>query len=124
MLEEFERIARESWEQQKTPLEKMYDSWMGEKNWETPPPVTTYRIFSGRDIEWRGHYVLAGEPFPCHLCGSTEDWVPEGNEAGQKPRVFVCEHEPVHIVGGAVRRISSVPARLVASFEEIPAKPE
>lgn len=117
MLDDFEQIAREAWDK-RSPLEEMYEHWLGEGRWEPARPGATYRIYSNQDIEWRGHFVLAGHPFPCHLCGSTDRWVPEGDEVRQIVRVFVCEHEPVHIVRGGVRRISSVPVRLVASAEE------
>ena len=41
---DFEKIARDAWERQKTPLERMYDRWVGEGRWEPKPPVITFRI--------------------------------------------------------------------------------
>ena len=63
MLDDFDKLASELWEQKKTPLEKMYDSWMGPGNWEPPRPQTRYAIYSWDDIVWRGLQVQSGQPF-------------------------------------------------------------
>lgn len=118
MLEEFDNFAREVWERSKPPLERMYDRWMGEGNWEPKRPLTRYFIYSRGDVTWRGAFFLAGQPFRCHLCGATDRWAVEGNDARQMARVFVCEHEPIHIGRGAVRQISSVPVYLVGRYKE------
>jgi hypothetical protein len=106
--DEFDRLAREAWERQKTPLERMYDRWVGEGRWEPDPPRVTFRIYDR----------LTGRPIPCHLCGSTEDWVVEGDEVRGIARVFICEHEPIIAIRAAVRQLSSVPVRKVGRFEE------
>ena len=118
MLEEFDKVANDLWERSKPPLEKMYDNWMGEGNWEPERPQNRYAIYSWEDVQWRGHHVLAGRPFPCHLCGETDRWTIVGDEVKHQIHVFVCEHDPIPVGRGAVRQISSVPARLVARFEE------
>lgn len=106
------------WEQSKTPLEKMWDCWIGEGAWEPENPQSLYQIFGWEDIRWQGLEVLAGHRFPCHLCGSKTKWKIEGNEVTRAIRVFVCEHEPISIGRGSIRQVSTVPARLVAWFEE------
>lgn len=109
MLSSFERIAHEAWERSKTPLERMYDRWVGEGEWEaTPPPPVTFRLYD----------QVTGQPIPCHLCGSTDQWVAEGDEVRQVARVFVCEHEPVWAGLGMIRQISSVPVQKVGECEE------
>ncbi len=107
--DDFEEIARAAWESQKTPLERMYDCWMGEGQWEPAPPRVTFRIFD-RDT---------GQAIACHLCHSTDDWVVEGDEVRQMARVFICEHEPVMAVRAAVRQISSVSVVRVGHFEAV-----
>jgi hypothetical protein len=106
--DEFDRLAHEAWERQKTPLERMYDRWVGEGRWEPDPPRVTFRIYDR----------LTGRPIPCHLCGSTEDWVVEGDEVRGIARVFICEHEPIIAIRAAVRQVSSVPVRKVGLIEE------
>jgi hypothetical protein len=118
MLEDFDKVAREMWEKSKPPLEKMYDRWMGEGNWEPERPRTRYAIYSWKDTQWQGLQVMAGQRFPCHLCGETDRWTIVGDEVKREIRVFICEHEPIPVGRGAVRQISSVPARLVSRFEE------
>lgn len=105
---DFEKIASEAWERQKTPLERMYDRWVGEGQWEPKPPTVTFRIYDR----------VTRRPIPCHLCGSTDKWVVEGDEVRQIARVFICEHEPIQAIRAAVRQISSVPVRKVGRFEE------
>ena len=112
--EDFEKIAREAWESQKTPLERMYDRWVGEGRWEPNPPRVTFRIFDR----------VSGQPIPCHLCGCTDKWVVEGDEVRQIARVFICEHEPIIAIRAAVRQISSVPVRQVGQIEETGWPPE
>lgn len=106
--QDFDSIAYTAWESQKTPLERMYDTWVGEGQWEPEPPAVTFRI----------HDRATGTPIPCHLCGSTDDWVVEGDEVRQIARVFICEHEPISIGRGAIRQLSSVPVDKVSHFEE------
>lgn len=118
MIEDFDNYVRKIWEQKKTPLEKMYDSWVGPGNWEPQRPRTRYAIYSWGDVVWRGCHVLSGQPFPCHLCGATDRWTVEVDDVRQRIRVFVCEHEPIYMVRGGLRQISSVPVRLVDRFEE------
>lgn len=110
-MSEFDQIAREAWEQAKTPLERMWDTWVGEGNWEPQPPQTTYRI----------HDRLTGAPFACHLCGSTDHWTVEGDEIRQIARVFVCDHG---IESGLIRKVSSVPAHQVGLVEVTSRPPE
>ena len=105
---DFDRLAQEAWERQKTPLERMYDRWVGEGRWEPDPPRVTFRIYGLAD----------GRPIPCHLCGSTDNWVVEGDEVHGIARVFICEHEPIIAIRAAVRQISSVPVRKVGRIEE------
>lgn len=105
----FDQIASEAWEDQKSPLERMYDRWIGEGQWEPNPPAVTYRI----------HDRITGQPIACHLCGSTDKWVVEGDEVRQVVRVFVCEHEPVSVGRGAIRQVSSVPRAKVGIIEEM-----
>ena len=104
---DFEKLAYEAWEQHKTPLERMYDHWVGEGRWEPDPPAVTFRI----------HDRISGKAIPCHLCGSTEKWVVEGDEVREMARVFICEHEPILAVRAAVRQISSVSVRKVGFIE-------
>ena len=104
---DFDKLAHEAWERHKTPLERMYDRWVGEGRWEPDPPVVTFRI----------HDRVSGKPIPCHLCGSTEKWVVEGDEVRQIARVFICEHEPILAIRAGVRQISSVPVRKVGYIE-------
>lgn len=118
MLDEFNEIARDLWEQSKPPLEEMYDRWMGQGNWEPRPPKTRFAIYSHRDVVWCGRRILAGQPFPCHICGETDRWCVEGDEVRRLARVFVCEHEPVQLGFGALRKISTVPVHLVGRYEE------
>ncbi len=118
MLEEFDEVANELWEKSKPPLEKMYDSWMGEGNWEPDRPQTQYAIYSREDVLWCDHLVLLGQPFPCHLCGETDHWTIVGDEVKREILVFICEHEPIPVGRGAVRQLSSVPPRLVGRIEE------
>ncbi len=108
MWDEIEKLAHDVWERHKTPLERMYDRWMGEGMWEPGPPPVTFRIY---DRE-------TGEPIPCHLCGSTDKWVVEGDEVRRIARVFVCEHEPIWVGRGMIRQISTVPVRRVSHCEE------
>lgn len=105
---EFDHIAYQAWQNQKSPLERMYDSWVGEGQWEPAPIPTTFRIYD-RD---------SGLPIPCHICDATDKWVVEGDEVRQIARVFVCEHEPVLAVRAGIRQISSVPVGRVGAFEE------
>lgn len=105
---EFDQIAHEAWQERKTPLEQMYDSWMGERRWEPVPPSVTYRI----------HDQVTEKPISCHICDSTDKWVIEGDEVQQIARVFICEHEPVWVGRGMIRQISSVPVHKVGRFEE------
>ena len=72
MIDDFDNYVHKIWEQKKTPLEKMYDKWVGPGNWEPPPQKTRYAVYSWDDIVWRGKFVLAGNPFPCHPVGSLE----------------------------------------------------
>lgn len=104
---DFDQIAHEAWESQKSPLERMYDCWVGEGRWEPDPPAVTYRI-----------HDLSGRPIACHLCGSTDKWVIEGDEVRQVARVFICEHEPITAVRAAIRQVSSVPVYKISRFEE------
>ena len=106
--QDFEDIARMAWERQKTPLERMYDHWVGEGRWEPSPPRVTFRIFDR----------LTGQARCCHLCGADDKWFVEGDEVRQIARVFVCEHEPVMAGRGAIRQISSVPVQQVSNFEQ------
>jgi hypothetical protein len=118
MLDELDQFARDLWERSKPPLERMYDRWVGEGNWEPRHPRTSYFIYSRSDIVWRDIQVLAGDSFPCHLCGAVDRWTIEGDEASQMARVFVCEHEPIGLGRGAVRQISTVPVHLVSKVRE------
>jgi hypothetical protein len=118
MLEEFDEYIRKIWEEKKTPLEKMYDKWMGEGNWEPRRPRSQFALYSLEDIIWRGIKVVAGERFPCHLCGATDHWTAEVDDAHHRVRVFVCEHEPIDIGRGAIRQISSVSPGLISRVEE------
>lgn len=108
MLKDFEEVAAAAWDNQKTPLERLYDTWVGEGNWEPGPQQPTYRIYAR----------TTGKPFACHLCGSTDKWVAEGDEIRQVVRVFVCEHEPVCVGRGSIRQVSSVPFHKVGLVEE------
>ncbi len=105
---DFEKIAAEAWERQKSPLERMYDRWVGEGRWEPTPLPVTFRIFDR----------VSGLPIACHLCDATDQWVVEGDEVRQIARVFICEHEPILAVRAGMRQISSVPVRRVGRFEE------
>ncbi|MCL4296778.1 MAG: hypothetical protein KJ077_13660 [Anaerolineae bacterium] len=104
----FEEIAAEAWTRGQSPLERMYDCWVGEGAWEEKPTPVTFRI----------HDAATGQPIPCHICNSTDKWVVEGDEVNQIARVFVCEHEPVWVGHGMIRQISTVPVRRVGSLEE------
>jgi hypothetical protein len=105
---EFDQIAHEAWQSQKSPLERMYDSWVGEGQWEPNPPPVTFRIYDR----------VSGLPIPCHICDSVDDWVVEGDEVNQIARIFVCEHEPILAVRAGIRQISTVPVHRVGRFEE------
>lgn len=105
---EFEQIAAEAWTLSQTPLERMYDRWVGEGQWEPTPPAITFRIYDR----------MTGLPIPCHICNSTDKWVAEGDEVRQIVRVFVCEHEPIVAVRVGIRQLSSVPANRVGWVEE------
>ena len=106
--QDFDEIARAAWESHKTFLERMYDCWVGEGQWEPSPPQVTYRLY---DPE-------TGVPIPGHICDSTDKWVVEGDEASQVTPVFVCEHEPIWAGRGSIRQISSVPVHQVGRIEE------
>ncbi len=108
MLEPFERAAQEAWERMKTPLDRMYDRWVGEDAWLSHPSPVTFRIYDH----------TTGLPIRCHLCQSTEHWVIEGDEVRRIARVFVCEHEPIPAGRGLIRQISSVPVHAVDHCEE------
>jgi hypothetical protein len=105
---EFDQIAHEAWERQKSPLEQMYDCWVGEGQWEPTPPPITFRIYDR----------VTGLPIPCHICDSTDKWVVEGDEVRQIARVFICEHEPILAVRAGIRQISSVPVHRIGWLEE------
>ncbi|MDR7420571.1 MAG: hypothetical protein QN178_16860 [Armatimonadota bacterium] len=64
-------------------------------------------------------YNHDGKLLACHLCGHSDRWTLESEGA-----VFVCEHEPISLVRGAVRQLSSVPARVVAAYEFVGMKHE
>lgn len=106
--QEFDQIAAEAWTRSQSPLERMYDHWVGQGNWEPNPPAVTFRI----------HDAATGQPIPCHICDSTDKWVVEGDEVRQIARVFVCEHEPIWAGRGMVRQISTVPLHRVGRLEE------
>ena len=112
MLQDFEReieeIAQEAWTRSQSPLEQMYDRWVGDGAWEPEPPAVTFRI----------HDAATNQPIPCHICDSTDHWVVEGDEVKQIARVFVCEHEPVWVGHGMIRQISTVPVHRVGWLEE------
>ena len=112
--QDFDSIAYTAWESRKTPLERMYDRWVGEGQWEPDPVNVTFRI----------HDRVTDMPIPCHLCGATDKWVVEGDEVRQLARVFICEHEPISLGRGALRQLSSVPVRKVGHFEETGRPPE
>lgn len=119
LIDEIEQLFIEAWDAGQTPLEHMYNAMVGEGNWEPNRPAATCRIYAGTDTDWIGRVVLAGNPFPCHLCGSTDKWVCETDAHGVA-RVFVCEHEPVPCgTMGMIRQVSTVPARLVAPFGRV-----
>lgn len=105
---EFEEIAQEAWTRSQSPLEQMYDRWVGEGAWEPDPPTVTFRI----------HDAATNQLIPCHICDSTDHWVVEGDEVKQIARVFVCEHEPVWAGHGMIRQISTVPVHRVGWLEE------
>lgn len=105
--QDFEQLAREAWERHKSPLERMYDSWVGNA-WEPTPPSVTFRIY----------HRTTGLPIPCHICDSTDNWVVEGDEVRQLARIFVCEHEPVWVGRGMIRQIASIPVGDVGEIEE------
>jgi hypothetical protein len=107
--DDFESIAHTAWESQTTPLERMYDRWVGEGQWEPSPPQVKFRIYDR----------ISGKPIPCHLCQSTDDWVLEGDESRRIARVFICEHEPILAGRAAVRQVSSVPVQRVGHFEQV-----
>jgi hypothetical protein len=106
--QEFEQIAAEAWSRHQSPLEQMYDQWMGQGAWEPNLPTVTFRIYE----------AATGQPIPCHICDSTDNWVVEGDEVNQVARVFVCEHEPVWAGRGMIRQISTVPVDQVGRLEE------
>ena len=106
--DQFDQIATEAWARSQSPLERMYDQWVGQGNWEPDPPAVTFRI----------HDAATGLPIPCHICNSTDDWVVEGDEVNQVARVFVCEHEPVWAGRGMIRQISTIPVAQVSRLEE------
>jgi hypothetical protein len=105
--EQVDQVASEAWQRLKTPLDRMYDQWLGEDAWLAGPSPTTFRVYD-RETD---------APMPCHLCGSTERWVVEGDEVRRIARVFVCEHEPVWAGVGMIRQISTIPARAVGRCE-------
>jgi hypothetical protein len=105
---EFDQIASEAWTRSQSPLERMYDHWVGPGAWEPKPPAITFRI----------HDVVTGSPIPCHICDSTDNWVAEGDEVNLVARVFFCEHEPIWVGRGMIRQISTVPVNRVGRFEE------
>lgn len=107
LWEQVDQVASQAWERLKTPLDRMYDHWLGEDQWLSGPPATTFRVYDRR----------TGQPFGCHLCGSTEKWVVEGDEVRRVARVFVCEHEPIAAGVGMIRQISTVPAHAVGYCE-------
>lgn len=103
----FEQIAYDAWEATKTPLEHMYDKWVGVDNWLPEPEPTKFRIYD----------KVTGLPLACHICGATDDWFVEGDEVRQIARVFVHEHEPIYGIGMACRQVSTVPVHKVGRFE-------
>lgn len=113
-LEPFERAAQEAWENLKTPLDRMYDRWVGEGNWEPTSTPTTFRVYEH----------TTDLPVRCHICGSTDNWVIEGDEVRRIARVFVCEHEPIAAGVGMIRQIATIPVRAVRWCQEISHIPE
>ncbi len=105
---EFDHIAAEAWARGQSPLERMYDRWVGQGEWESKPPTVTFRI----------HDAATSLPIPCHICDSTDKWVVEGDEVNQIARVFVCEHEPIWAGRGMIRQISTISVNRVGWFEE------
>lgn len=105
---EFEQIAAAAWTHSQSPLEQMYDRWVGQGEWEPNSPAVTFRIYD----------VATSLPIPCHICNSTDHWMVEGDEVNQLARVFVCEHEPVWVGRGMLRQISTIPVNQVGWVEE------
>jgi hypothetical protein len=54
--DEFDQIATAAWTRGQSPLERMYDRWVGQGEWEPNPPAVTFRI----------HDIVTGLPVPCH----------------------------------------------------------
>lgn len=108
MTDQFDELARQIWQRKKTPLEQQWDKMVGEGNWEPRPEQPTFQIFD-RETD---------ELIPCHLCGSTDDWVAEGDEVKQVARVFVCDHGWIWVGRGAMRKVSTVSVSKVGRFKQ------
>jgi len=125
MLQEFENVVEELFGK-KPPLEKMYDAWMGEGNWETRPPQTRYEVTACTDVEWHnGEMIMAGKKFSCYICGRVDNWHIEMDEAEMKPRAIVCDggpatpHDPTPTAFGFIRTVVTIPLHLVAKAEVV-----
>ncbi len=89
----FEEIAAEAWTRGQSPLERMYDCWVGEGHGKKPTPVT-FRITRR----------ATGQPFRVTSATRRTNWVVRGDRSIRLPRVFVCEHEPVWVGHGMIAR--------------------
>lgn len=108
-MDNFDDIASAAWEEAKTPLEKMYDTWVGDQPGPDPDQVK-FIIYS----------ELTGLPYLCCICGHGDQWTVEGDEVRQIARVFICEHEPIMAAGGkGIRQLNSVPVNKVGRFERM-----
>jgi hypothetical protein len=72
------------WERSKTPLERMYDRWVGEGNWEPARPRTSYIVYSHSDIVWRDIPSWLTSHFPV-ICAAL---LTAGRLKGMKPPVW------------------------------------
>lgn len=117
---DFDHEIEKIWEETKPPLDRMYDAWVGE-GWDDPECLHTFEVFSKLDVKWRGIEVLAGHPFPCHLCGETELWTPIFAYRNKHYYItaFIHEHEPINIGRGSIRQVSSISVGLVGKFTEV-----
>lgn len=92
--ETLDDIAGAAWEQTKTPLDRMYDTWQpGWEQAEMPAEFLTVKLVD-----------QAGRPVTCSACGRDDRWA--ATEYGK----WRCagEHEPVWIGRGYIEQIIEV----------------
>lgn len=114
----FEEFLSELIERDKTPLERMHDTWNGEGCWPSELDIVRCRIYAAKDVTHLSRLTLAGQPFKCRFCGSTDKWVVVSvDDTRKKILAFSCPHEPICAGRGMILKQDTVPARIVRDME-------